>query len=95
MDEHELLQVPDWLIEVLHVVWGFARREHEGIRTLVPAHAQLALEAVPPEVLRAARITLGGHRCRGADLTKTTRGRPWATTSASGSRRTASSRTVT
>jgi hypothetical protein len=46
----------DWLAEVLHVVWGFERREHEGIRTLVPAHASNALDAVPDHILQAARI---------------------------------------
>jgi hypothetical protein len=48
--------VDDWLAEVLHVVWGFERREHEGIRTLVPAHASNALDAVPDHILKAARI---------------------------------------
>lgn len=48
-------EVPGWLAEVLHVVWGFARREHE-IGTLTPAHAELALDAVPAEILRTAEI---------------------------------------
>jgi hypothetical protein len=46
----------EWLTEALHVVWGFANREHERWYALTPAHAQAALDAVPDEVLRAAGI---------------------------------------
>lgn len=46
---------PAWLIEVLHVVWGFARREHERY-VLTPRHAAEALALVPADVLRAARV---------------------------------------
>lgn len=49
-------EVPQWLGEVLHVMWGFARREHEPPATLVPGHAQAALDAVPEEVLRAVGV---------------------------------------
>lgn len=48
-----------WGTELLHIVWGFARREHEQ-GTLVPAHAWAALAAVPAPVLAAANITLDG-----------------------------------
>lgn len=47
--------LPDWLAEVLHVVLGFARREHER-HVLTPAHARLALTAVPVDVLERAGI---------------------------------------
>lgn len=49
-------EMPEWLSEVLHVVWGFANREHEGFAVLTPSHAQTALEAVPQELLGAAGI---------------------------------------
>lgn len=46
-------ELPAWLAEILHVVAGFADREHERG---VPAHAQLALADVPAEILTAAAI---------------------------------------
>lgn len=49
-----------WLPEILHVVWGFAMREHEGTPQLVPAHAEEALRHVPGAVLDAARVERGG-----------------------------------
>lgn len=50
-------QVPEWLAEVLHVVRGFADREHEGrCPQMVPAHAEAALANVPAETLRAAGV---------------------------------------
>jgi hypothetical protein len=45
----------EWLSEVLHVVWGFANREHDRY-VLTPTHAQDALAAVPEEILRAAGV---------------------------------------
>lgn len=50
-------EVPAWLAEILHVVKGFADREHQGAApTLVPWHAQNALFAVPADIAEAARI---------------------------------------
>lgn len=50
-------EMPDWLVEVLHVVAGVAAREHEGpVRTLVAAHVGAALSNVPAEVLQAAGL---------------------------------------
>lgn len=49
----------EWLTEVLHIVWGFANREHER-HVLTPAHAQAALDTVPEDVLRAARVDRSG-----------------------------------
>lgn len=49
--------LPDWLTEVLHVVWALARREHEGpLRTLTAEHAQMALDDVPADIKSAAGI---------------------------------------
>lgn len=64
-----------WLTEVLHVVWGFANREHER-RVLTPAHAQTALEAVPAYVLYAAGVDPG--RAPGAAYTTLYSGPPLA-----------------
>lgn len=53
-------EAPDWLAEVLHVVWGVAQGEclnRPGRpAVLVPGHAEDALTAVPTEVLEAAGI---------------------------------------
>lgn len=47
-----------WLKEILHVVQGFADREHEGpLPQLVPAHASNALAFVPREILYLADIS--------------------------------------
>jgi hypothetical protein len=48
-----------WLPEILHVVWGFAMREHKGTPQLVPAHAEEALRRVPGAILDAARVARG------------------------------------
>jgi hypothetical protein len=49
--------LPDWLIEVLHIVKGLADGEHQGpMRVLTAGHAQYALEHVPDDVLRAAGV---------------------------------------
>lgn len=48
-------EMPAWLTEVLHVCWGVASYEHEGF-ALTAAHALAALEAVPAQVLIAARV---------------------------------------
>lgn len=49
--------IAEWLAEVLHIVWGMEMREHEGpMRKLTVGHATAALDAVPEDILRAARI---------------------------------------
>jgi hypothetical protein len=50
----------EWLPEILHCVWGFAMREHEGpLPQLVPGHAEEALRHVPGHVLDAAIVARG------------------------------------
>lgn len=51
-----------WLPEILHVVWGFAMREHTGTAQLTPWHAEQALRHVPGAVLDAARVRAQGER---------------------------------
>ncbi|MEV5911075.1 hypothetical protein AB0M00_19505 [Streptomyces chartreusis] len=52
--------VPEWLVEVLHVVQAVADREHVSRpgrpAQLAPGHAEAALAAVPREVLDAAEV---------------------------------------
>jgi hypothetical protein len=52
--------VPEWLVEVLHVVQAVADGEHLNRpgrpAQLAPGHAEDALAAVPREVLDAAEV---------------------------------------
>lgn len=53
----ERLTPARWLVDLLIVVEGFARGEHEGPdRKLSRGHACVALDQVPPEILKAAGV---------------------------------------
>ncbi|MEV0660138.1 hypothetical protein ACIBI3_02305 [Actinomadura luteofluorescens] len=50
-----------WLLELVHVVYGMAKGEHLGpLPQLVPGHAEEALLRVPESVKAAANIPQGG-----------------------------------